>query len=73
MDKVVVGADIFRKSTPEEIKEFKNFVKVTAPYDMVFDGLNIAFTGPKKGQSSKTHARTVSIPAVLTWICSEFV
>ncbi|PNF17909.1 hypothetical protein B7P43_G02240 [Cryptotermes secundus] len=60
MDKVVVGADIFRKSTPEEIKEFKNFVKMTAPYDMVIDGLNIAFTaGPKKALSSQALARTL--------------
>jgi ribonuclease P protein 3 len=67
MDKVVVGADIFRKTTPEEINEFKNFVKMTAPYDMVIDGLNIAFTGgPKKAQSHQSLARTVSI---LTMIC----
>jgi ribonuclease P protein 3 len=67
MDRVVIGADIFRKSTPEEIKEFKNFVKMTAPYDMVIDGLNIAFTaGPKKAQSPEALARTVSIPVMFS-------
>lgn len=65
----MVGGDVFRKTTPEEINEFKNFVKNTAPYDMVIDGLNIAFTGgPKKAQSPQSHARTVSI---LTTICSN--
>ncbi|XP_021934690.1 mitochondrial ribonuclease P protein 3 isoform X2 [Zootermopsis nevadensis] len=60
MDRVVVGGDVFRKTTPEEINEFKNFVKNTAPYDMVIDGLNIAFTGgPKKAQSPQSHARTL--------------
>jgi hypothetical protein len=47
---------------------------MTAPYDMVIDGLNIAFTAwPKKAQSSQALARTVSIPAMLARICSEFV
>jgi hypothetical protein len=36
--------------------------------------LNIAFTAwPKKAQSSQALARTVSIPPMLAWICSEFV
>jgi BarA-like signal transduction histidine kinase len=62
MDRVVVGADIFRKTTPEEVNEFKNFVKMNAPYDMIIDGLNIAFAGqPKKTLSRQSLARTVSI------------
>jgi ribonuclease P protein 3 len=62
MDRVVVGADIFCKTTPAEINEFENFVKMTAPYDMVIDGLNIAFAGGSmKAQSSESPARMVSI------------
>ncbi|XP_069679547.1 mitochondrial ribonuclease P catalytic subunit isoform X2 [Periplaneta americana] len=48
LDKVVVGTDIFKKSTPAELKEFQNFVKMSAPYDMVIDGLNIAFAAGNK-------------------------
>lgn len=68
----MIGADIFRKTTPEEIKEFKNFVKMTAPYDIVIDGLNIAFTAGKT-HSPQSLARTVSILTLSAWTSSEFV
>jgi ribonuclease P protein 3 len=62
MERVVVGKDVFRNTTPEEVKEFLHFVKMTAPYDMVIDGLNVAFAGgSKKTQSPQSQARTVSM------------
>jgi len=65
MDRVVVGKDVFRNTTPEEIKGFLHFVKMTAPYDMVIDGLNVAFTGgSKKTLSPQSQARAVSIITV---------
>jgi aspartyl-tRNA synthetase len=65
MDRVVVGKDIFRNTTPEEMKEFLHFVKMTSPYDMVIDGLNVAFAGgSKKTMSPQMQARTVSIITV---------
>jgi hypothetical protein len=70
MDRVVVGQDVFRNTTPEEIKGFLHFVKMTAPYDMVIDGLNVAFAGgSKKTQSFQSQARAVSIVTVSANLC----
>lgn len=70
MDRVVVGKDVFRNTTPEEIKGFLHFVKMTAPYDMVIDGLNVAFTGgSKKTLSPQSQARAVSIITVSANLC----
>ncbi|RUS84502.1 hypothetical protein EGW08_007741 [Elysia chlorotica] len=41
LDQVIVGSNIFYKSTPEEVKNFVQFVERTGPYDVVIDGLNV--------------------------------
>lgn len=40
---VLVGSDIFQNSTPEELKNFISFVEKNAPFDIVLDGLNVAY------------------------------
>ncbi|XP_005093421.1 mitochondrial ribonuclease P catalytic subunit [Aplysia californica] len=46
-DQVIVGSNIFYKSTPEELKHFMDFVERNGPFDVVIDGLNVIHKGPK--------------------------
>lgn len=43
-EKVLLAGDIFQKTTPQEIEAFRNYVRKTAPYDCVIDGLNVAYS-----------------------------
>ncbi|KAL1501588.1 hypothetical protein ABEB36_006885 [Hypothenemus hampei] len=47
---VIVGKDIFIKSNPNEMKKFQNFLSNMEQYDVILDGLNIAYSsGVNKG------------------------
>jgi hypothetical protein len=41
MDDVIIGSDIYYKTNPKELQNFKTFVEKTKPYDIVIDSLNI--------------------------------
>lgn len=42
-ESVVIGKDVFMNSTPEELQRFISFVEKNGPFDIILDGLNIAF------------------------------
>jgi mitochondrial ribonuclease P protein 3 len=48
-EKVVLGRDVFTKSTPAEIEKFETFLKKSLPYDVVIDGLNAAYSAGTRG------------------------
>nr|CAD7264676.1 unnamed protein product [Timema shepardi] len=50
MKEVVVGSNVFVKTSPEELQEFKTFLQRSRPFDVVIDGLNVAYSaGISKG------------------------
>lgn len=40
----VIGRDVFLKSNPEELNRFKEFIKGMDTFDVVVDGLNVAYS-----------------------------
>ncbi|XP_066244429.1 mitochondrial ribonuclease P catalytic subunit [Saccopteryx leptura] len=48
---VIDGGDQYKKTTPQELKRFQNFVKCCPPFDVVIDGLNVAKMFPKARES----------------------
>lgn len=48
LSNVMIGKNIFNNSSPQEFNEFKDYIKMTAPYDVVVDGLNIAYAYRQK-------------------------
>ncbi|XP_065728369.1 mitochondrial ribonuclease P catalytic subunit isoform X2 [Phocoena phocoena] len=51
MRDVIDGGDQYKKTTPQELKRFQNFVKYHPPFDIVIDGLNVAKMFPKARES----------------------
>ncbi|XP_036737266.1 mitochondrial ribonuclease P catalytic subunit isoform X1 [Manis pentadactyla] len=51
MRDVIEGGDQYKKTTPQELKRFQNFVRSCPPFDIVIDGLNVAKMFPKARES----------------------
>ncbi|XP_029807505.1 mitochondrial ribonuclease P catalytic subunit isoform X2 [Suricata suricatta] len=51
MRDVIDGGDQYKKTTPQELERFQNFVKCCPPFDIVIDGLNVAKMFPKARES----------------------
>lgn len=65
LEKVVHGKNIYYKTTPEEWSSFVNLIDKNGPFDVVMDGLNIAFesefaAGKNEGKKARPNMKTVS-------------
>lgn len=72
MKKVVKGADIYQKTTPEEWQRFERVIHDNGPFDIVMDGLNVSYLANEKNYSSKRHSlgNTEQIPKQRQKPCS---
>ena len=48
-DQVIVGKNVFFKSTPEQLNDFKRFIDTFGPFDVIIDGLNVFHKNHQKG------------------------
>ncbi|XP_033991227.1 mitochondrial ribonuclease P catalytic subunit [Trematomus bernacchii] len=60
MADIIQGRDVFEKTTPEELERFKAFVKKRPAFDVVVDGLNIAYRTNDTTRLSETLLAVVS-------------
>lgn len=51
LDKVFIRNNDFGKSTPKEFDSFIKFIDQTKPFDIVIDGLNVAYSTPSRKPS----------------------
>lgn len=47
---LIIGENAFCGTSPEELKRYILFIKTMKPYDIVIDGLNVAFSCRKRGE-----------------------
>lgn len=52
-EKLIVGSNLFLKSSPEELQRFLSFIEKTAPYEVVIDALNVAYAVGKGTYSDR--------------------
>ena len=58
IERVMVGADVYYKTNPEEIAKFKRFVAKNAPFDIVLDALNIVNIVNRSGKNRSNHMKS---------------
>lgn len=52
MENVVIGKNVFTKTTPDELKSFQTFIQGAGSCDVVIDGLNVAYSA---GSNKNSH------------------
>lgn len=70
MKKVVKGADIYQKTTPEEWERFERVIHKNGPFDIVMDGLNVSYLGNLRNYTKSNASLGQQIPSQRQKPCS---
>lgn len=54
-DKLIVGSDLFIKTSPKELAAFQEFIKKSPPFDIVLDALNIAYAARGASKNKRVY------------------
>ncbi|OQV23717.1 Mitochondrial ribonuclease P protein 3 [Hypsibius exemplaris] len=54
---VIEGTDVFLHTNPAELKRYRDFVEKNAPFDLVVDGLNVAYFQNSSNHDGRSLAR----------------
>lgn len=58
---VIIGKDVFIKSSPEEVKRYYKFLRSTPHFDVIIDGLNVAYANESSNPNTKIRIQRVSM------------
>lgn len=58
INRVLVGQDIFKNTMPYELEKFFRLMDLYAPFDIIIDGLNVAYVTGETG-AALTYAKVV--------------
>lgn len=77
MHKVVKGSDIYQKTTPEEWQRFERLIEEHRPFDIVMDGLNVAYMANANNSisqsKSSTYGQRITMPGRVQKPCAHSV
>lgn len=60
-DKLIVKSDLFINTSPQELTRFLSFIEKTAPYDIIIDGLNVAFAAGDRHNVNRVNLLSVTV------------
>ncbi|XP_044254597.1 mitochondrial ribonuclease P catalytic subunit isoform X2 [Tribolium madens] len=63
IDNVIIGKDVYARTTAEELSKFKSFVSNMPSFDVVIDGLNVAYSAGLKQPPQVTSGLVQSVVA----------
>ncbi|XP_008192100.1 mitochondrial ribonuclease P catalytic subunit [Tribolium castaneum] len=63
IDNVIIGKDVYARTTAQELSKFKNFVSKMPKFDVVIDGLNVAYSAGLKQPAQVTSGLVQSVVA----------
>ena len=51
LKEIIIGKSVYCSTSPQELKRYMNFVHTMKKYDVVIDGLNVAYAACRKQES----------------------